>query len=95
MIEIMRFRLAAGVDEEAFKRADGHVQSDFAYHQPGLLRRTTARSHAGGWIVIDLWQSESDADAAATTGASDPVTARFMSLVDPTTVETERYDTLD
>ncbi|HXQ74976.1 MAG TPA: hypothetical protein VN791_00670 [Acidimicrobiales bacterium] len=62
MIEIMTFRLSPGADEEAFRAADGEVQSDFAYQQPGLLRRTTARGADGGWIVIDLWRS----DAAAT-----------------------------
>ena len=95
MIEITTFRLTTATDEDAFRAADKRLQSDFAYRQAGLLRRTTARNDQGGWIVIDLWQSESDADAAATTGASDPVTARFMSFVDATTVHTKRYDTLD
>jgi hypothetical protein len=95
MIEIMSFRLAPEADEEAFLAADRLVQSDFAYHQPGLLRRTTARSADGAWIVIDLWRSESDADATAVLWGGEASTSTFMSFVDPTTVRTERYTTLD
>jgi hypothetical protein len=95
MIEIMTFRLAPAADEEAFVAADAEVQSDFAYQQPGLLRRTTARSASGDWIVIDLFRSDSDADAVAARWGHDPVTARFMSFVDTATVRTQRYTTLD
>lgn len=95
MIEIMTFRLAAGVDVDAFRAADRSVQTDFAYRQPGLLRRTTARADDGSWIVIDLWRSSSDADATTARWGDDPVTAAFMSLVDGDSVRTERYATLD
>jgi hypothetical protein len=95
MIEIMSFRLAPGADEEAFLAADREVQSDFAYHQPGLLRRTTARGTDGAWIVIDLWRSDADADLTTARWGGDPVTARYMSFVDTATVSTARYDTLD
>jgi hypothetical protein len=95
MIEIMSFHLAAGADEEAFLAADRLVQSDFAYHQPGLLRRTTARGADGSWIVIDLWRSEGDADTTAARWGADAPTSTFMSFIDPATVRTERYTTLD
>jgi hypothetical protein len=67
------------------------VQEDFAYQQPGLLRRTTARSSDGQWVVIDLWRSESDADAWASKWDDDPVAERFMRLVDRASVSSERY----
>jgi hypothetical protein len=95
MIEITTFRLAAGADDEAFRAADTRVQSDFAYRQDGLLRRTTARSAEGAWVVIDLWRSADAADAAAARRAGDPATEAFASFVDTATVETHRYDTLD
>lgn len=91
----MTFRLAPAADEDAFRAADRLVQTDFAYRQPGLLRRTTARAADGSWIVIDLWQSPSDADAADARWADDPVTAAFLSFVDGDSVHTERYLTLD
>jgi hypothetical protein len=94
VIEIMRFRLAAGAAESAFLAADGALQEEFAYHQPGLLRRTVARGDGGAWIVIDLWRSGEDADASATRWDVDPVAQRFMEMVDRSTVTTERYTPL-
>ena len=87
----MRFRLAPGTDEAAFLAADKRVQEDFAYQQPGLLRRTTARGPGGDWIVIDLWRSAADADACDARWAHDPVTQAFMALLDRSTVTVERY----
>ena len=95
VIETMTFRLAPGADEQAFLDADRRVQTDFAYRQPGLMRRTTARDDDGGWIVVDLWQSAADAEACAERWDVDPVPAAFMALVDGATVQTKRYETLD
>ena len=91
MIELLTFELAAGSSEEAFLSADRDVQA-WAYQQPGLLRRTTARSVAGpGWMVVDLWRSVADADACDAIWGQDPVTERFMAHVDTTTIRTVRY----
>jgi hypothetical protein len=94
VIEIMTFRLAPGAGEEAFLAADRRVQEEFAYQQPGLLRRTTARGRDGGWIVIDLWRSGADADACDQRWEHDPVTQGFMTLLDRSSVRTERYQEL-
>ena len=95
MIEIMSFRLAPSTDEAAFLAADRRLQTEFAYRQPGLLRRTTARGDGGDWIVIDVWQSLADADACAERWDGDPVASAFMALLDRESVRTERFHTLD
>jgi hypothetical protein len=95
VIEIMRFRLPPGAAEEDFLAADRRVQEEFAYQQPGLLRRTTARGDDGGWIVIDLWRSAADADACDARWEDDPVTQAFMALLERSSVSTERYHELD
>jgi hypothetical protein len=95
VIEIMRFRLAPGSHEADFIAADRRLQQEFAYQQPGLLRRTTARGGEGGWMVIDLWRSAADADACAIRWDSDQAVDAFMSLVDASSVTTERFETLD
>ncbi len=91
----MVFRLAAGADETAFLAADKALQSDFAYQQPGLLRRTTAKGKGGDWLVVDLWQSEDDADACGARWVSDPVAQAFMAFVDGSSLRTGRYWELD
>jgi hypothetical protein len=95
VIEIFRFRLAAGKDEDEFIQADKALQEDFAYQQPGLLRRTTAKADDDTWMVIDLWASAGDADACEARWAADPVVQDFMRHVDPDSVTTERFRELD
>jgi hypothetical protein len=95
VIEIMRFRLAAGCDEAEFLAADRRLQEEFAYQQPGLLRRTTARGGEGNWIVIDLWRSAADAGACDARWDEDPIAQAFMALLDRSSVSTERYTPLD
>lgn len=94
MIEILRFRLGPDTDEAIFLAADRRVQEEFAYHQPGLLRRTTARGQDGNWIVIDLWRSSSDADACDARWERDPVAQQFMDLLDRQSVTVERFEQL-
>jgi uncharacterized protein (DUF2237 family) len=94
MIELLRFRLQPGTDEEAFLRADKQVQEEFAYQQPGLLRRTTARGKDGWWIVVDRWRSATDADAADIRREKDTATQMLMSFVDAESVSSERWEEL-
>jgi heme-degrading monooxygenase HmoA len=95
MIEITTFRLLPGRDESGFEAADRKVQTQFAYRQPGLVRRTVARGADGGWVVITVWRSEVEADAAGAGWAHDPLAAGFMAFVDGSTARTDRYATLD
>jgi hypothetical protein len=94
IVEIITFRLAAGASSDEFLAADSKVQSDFYYRQPGIVRRTTARS-GDDWCVVLFWQRMDDAQSAAQASASDPAAARFGALMDHGTVKVERYETLD
>jgi hypothetical protein len=95
VIEILTFHLRADMTEAEFLAADRGVQMEFAYHQPGLMRRTTARGTDGEWVVLDLWRSDDDADESDRRWATDPVAQHFMSFVDPKSVHVRRYATLD
>jgi hypothetical protein len=92
---MMRFKLAPGASAEDFLRADKALQEGFAYRQPGLLRRTTARDDEGHWIVVDVWRSQSDSDACSSRWDADPIAQSFMDLLDKSSIRVERYSTLD
>jgi hypothetical protein len=94
VIEITRFRLREGTDESMFIEADARLQREFAYRQPGLLRRTTAHGEDGGWIVIHLWRSREDSDRCSARWDSDSIVSRFMDLVDRASFEVARYEEL-
>ena len=93
VIETTTFRLADGVDDAVFLEFDERVRTGFLYHQRGMARATTARGEDGEWIVVVLWASEDDADAALDAGTNDGAMQRFMELVDG--VERKRYTTFD
>jgi hypothetical protein len=95
VIETMTFRLRPGVDEAEFLGVDKRLQSEFAYQQPGLVRRTTARGDGGEWVVVDVWQTADHADAMSARWDTDELAAEFMSYVGAGTVEVRRYTTLD
>ncbi len=93
-IEIMTFRLRPETSESEFLAADRRVQVEFAYHQPGMIRRTTGRNPDGDWVVIDLWASAADAANCLEGWHRDPAPLAFMALVDEATVVTRCYETL-
>lgn len=95
VVEIMTFRLRPGAPEAEFLAADGRVQTEFAYQQAGMVRRTTARGADGDWVVVDLWRSAPDADACLDGWHRDPAPRAFMALVDEATVRVQRFETLD
>ncbi len=95
MIEIVTFRLRAGADSEKFTALDARLQTEFFYHQPGLERRTTARSADGSYVCILHWDSVAAADAAgAKTMVVNEYTAELTALLDPTSMSSRRYDSL-
>jgi len=94
VIEILRFELVPGADEAAFLEADKRVQAEFAYQQPGLIRRTAARGDGGRWVVIDLWYSAVAVEAAIAAWDSDPAARAYMAFVEPGSVSVERYEDL-
>ncbi len=98
LIQTMTFRLVDGADEAAFVEADKRVQTEFAYQQPGLVRRTTAMGEGdrrGEWVTIGLWRSADDVDAAGDRWGDDPSAQALMAFVDPGSVDVRRYTDLD
>jgi hypothetical protein len=95
VIEVITFRLAPDVEETAFRDADARAQTEFHYRQPGLVRRTTACSAAGEWLVVTLWGSPDHADASQTASQGDPTVTRWAALLAPSSISTSRYETLD
>ena len=95
IVETATFRLAAGADEAEFLEADRHAQTEFFPRLSGLMRRTTARGPEGEWLVVVLWRSEAEAEAAQRLSADHPAALAFMSLVDQASYGLRRYKTLD
>ena len=90
----MHFRLLPGIGNDEFLAADHRLQTEFAYQQPGLLRRTTAHDQDGDWLVIDHWRAAADADACAQRWEHDTIAQGFMNLVERKSVRVQRFWTV-
>lgn len=94
VLETFTFRLTRGTDIDIFLTADASVQTDFAYRQPGIARRTTARGSDGQWIVVTLWASAAEADAAAAAASHDAAAREWSAMVDGASIRRDLYDLL-
>ena len=95
VIEITTFALAGDADDARFLRADERMRTGFLYKQPGLVRATTARGRGNEWVVVVLWATPQDADAAAARAEQDPARGELMALVEGSSVVRKRYTTFD
>jgi hypothetical protein len=95
VIEVVTFRLVPGVDEDQFRDADQRAQTEFVYGRRGALRRTTALGSEEEWLVMTLWGSAPDADASSAAARDDAAMTRWGTFVDPSSVITRRFDTLE
>ena len=91
VIEVATFTLAR--DEDAFLAADKQMQTDFAYQQPGCVRRTTARGDDGHWLVLTMWVDNAAADAAR-AAEGDPIATDFWAHVAPQSISRQRFEPL-
>ena len=91
VIEILTFRLASGVDVAAFTALDARVQTEVAYQQPGLLRRTTGCNDEGRWLILQVWASSEAAAAGRVAFDRSPVGAALDALIDADSVHVERF----
>lgn len=95
LIENVTFRLVDGADEAEFIEADSRMQQEFSYAQPGIVRRTTARSDDGDWLATTFWETEGQAAAAATAAHTDPMAKAAFAFIDVSTFGVAQYTALN
>jgi hypothetical protein len=94
-IVVWTFRLKDDVSEADFLAANERLQTEFVYLQPGFVRRTTARGKDGEWLVIGVWGSRAEAFAAREIAKDDLVSRTANAMVEPSSVQVKRFETLD
>ena len=94
-VVIRTFRLRDDADERHFLQANERVQMEFSHFQSGFVRRTVAREPHGEWVILDFWGSEEEATAADGAAPDDPASQEMSALIDPSTIATKRFETLD
>ena len=87
MFEILTFRLASGVDASTFRAIDERVQVEFAYQQPGFVRRTLGRHDDGRWLALTVWTDSESALAAQERFDDTDLGREFAAVVTDVVVE--------
>ena len=80
-IELVQFRLKAGVDEQMFLAAVADTQAAIM-RLPGFLSRELLRGDDGLWVDLVHWRSKAEALAAAEAFGTMPEVAAFASMID-------------
>lgn len=89
MFEILTFRLAPGVDAQTFRALDQRIQVEFAYQQPGIIRRTLGRHDDGRWLAFTIWADPESASAAQQAFDESDLGREFAAMA--TDVAVERF----
>ena len=58
VIEIARYRLRSGADEQTLIDAEKEIQQGLARHYPGSLSRELSRGENGEFVLIMHWESQ-------------------------------------
>ncbi|MEI7745291.1 MAG: hypothetical protein WCK58_16270 [Chloroflexota bacterium] len=85
VLEIVRFRARAGVDEAELARVNERFQREVAPLLPGLERREATRTEDGEWVLVLRYR---DAGSAARAMGSDTseVSGQLMTMIDMATM---------
>ena len=94
IVELLTFRLRPEVSEDEVRAREARVYEEFAMQQPGIIRRTTARSVDGEWLVVQLWGDLAAAEAADRVAGAHPAVAALHELADPSSLSSRRYEDL-
>jgi hypothetical protein len=91
VIEIVTFKLNAGVTADEFRPLDKAVELQHVVKQPGFISREPAAGDNGEWLVVVHWRSVADAEASMASFPSAPATAQSMAKIDASTMSMKRY----
>lgn len=89
VIEIARYKLQTGADEQALIDAEKEIQHGPARQYQGNLGRELSRGENGEFILIMHWESQAAADGWNTVLFQNPAGQILGKLIDPTTMHKE------
>jgi hypothetical protein len=88
VIEIVTFKLAAGVSDEAFLKHTDVVNS-YISSRKGFISRRLSKAADGSYLDHVTWESLTDATTAMESSMKEASLAPFMQSIDPASVKVE------
>ncbi len=94
-IEIMSYMVQPGMDMASFNKTNKKVETGFTAKQKGFVQRITGVSEEGEQVVAVYWDNKEHSDAALQPFMQNEISKEFMSMMDQSTMQMGRYQTLD
>ena len=85
IVEIVSFRLAAGISDDKFVAAV-QASNDFIQKQPGFIARRLSKADDGTWTDHIEWATLELATSAAESFMMEKTLAPFMMAIDPISI---------
>jgi hypothetical protein len=85
-VEVVLYRSRPGVTDQQLVEASDALQTDLEAF-PGYIRRRLMKTGDGLWVDTVDWRSLKQAEAAAAAIMERPSAARFMALVEESTIQ--------
>ncbi len=93
-IEFAKFKLRAGVTDEAFLEAERNIRNGRIRQQQGYQGRELGKSENGEWLIIIRWESAADGEAWSPIFMQDPLGQAFAGCLDFSSMRQEHYTLL-
>jgi len=86
ILETVTFKLANGVDQNAFLAANV-AMTEWASRQTGFRYRSLSQFDDGSWIDVVYWASKADVEAADVNFKATMMSSDFVMMIDPNSFE--------
>lgn len=94
-IELMSFQTKEGTDITAFNNTNKKVETGFTANQKGFAQRITGVNDNGEQVVAVYWDNKTNSDAAFQPFMNNDIAKNFMGMMNQSTVQMGRYQTLN
>lgn len=94
-MEIMTYNLNQGVDVSDFKVINDKVAMEVTAPKTGFIQRLTGINENNKQIVAVYWDSKENSDAALQPFMTNPISKKFMSQMNQSSVDMGRYKILN
>jgi hypothetical protein len=90
-LEIVTYKLKAGINDGAFRKASEDMERQFAAKQKGFLKRIVGTSDTGEWVDVVTWETMEDALAASEAAMKSPACAPMFAMLEESSIKMHHF----
>ncbi len=90
-IELAKFKLRAGITDEAFQNAERNIRNGKIRQHPGYLGRELAKGDNGEWLIIIRWEAKENGESWSPVFMADPDGQAFAGCLDFSSMRQEHF----